>query len=247
MSRTPRQWWTELTGDSRVWSIRHPAEQLRHARYLVRIRRTKGRADALSASVLGDWDRVEFIERFRPFWDPFPTKEARKYLALDYFMRDSAERCFSLGLFDDGRPKRILDLGCGPGYFLSLCRSLGHEVVGVDLDDEPLYNDLVDFQQIQRIEHAVTPGSPLPALDGHFDIISAFGVTFNFANGPEGLSWAADDWTRALEGFFGVLAPGGKVVLHFNRDPATVDSIRPASVSGSVECLTSRPASSAST
>ena len=69
-------------------------------------------------------------ERLRPFWDPFPTKRAPKYLALDYFMRDSAERCFSLGLFDDGRPKRILDLGCGPGYFLSLCRSLGHEVFG---------------------------------------------------------------------------------------------------------------------
>ena len=112
-----------------------------------------------------------FIERFRPFWDPFPTKEARKYLALDYFMRDSAERCFALGLFDDGRPKRILDLGCGPGYFLSLCRSLGHEVVGVDLDDEPLYNELIDFQGIQRIVHAVTLGSPLPPLDGQFDIV----------------------------------------------------------------------------
>lgn len=219
MSRTPHQWWTELTGEGRVWSLRHPVEQARHLAHAVRVHRTRRRADALVAQVLTGWDREDFIERFRPYWDPFPTKRAPKYLDLDFFMRDSAQRCFALGLFDDGRPKRILDLGCGPAYFLSLCRSLGHEVLGMDLDDEPIYNELIDFQGIPRIVHPVTPGSPLPPLDGQFDIVSAFGVTFNFVSGSKGWSWSAEDWARALDGFLGVVAPGGKIVIHFNRDP----------------------------
>ena len=164
MSRTPRQWWTELTGEGRTWSVRHPAEQLQHVAYVARIRRTAGRSDALAARVLAEWDHGAFTERFRRYWDPFPTKKASKYLDIGYFMRDSAERCYTLGLFDDGRPKRILDLGCGPGYFLCLSRALGHEVVGLDLDDEPLYNELIDYQGIQRLVHPVTPGAPLPAL-----------------------------------------------------------------------------------
>lgn len=188
---------------------------------MLRARRASGRADTLASQVLTGWDRDAFIGRFQPYWDPFPTKTAPKYLNLGHFMRDSASRCFSLGLFDDGRPKRVLDLGCGPGYFLTLCRSLGHDVVGVDLDDEPLYNDLISFQGIPRMVHAVTPAAPLPSLEGEFDVVSAFGVTFCFSNGPKGGSWSAEDWARVLDAFLAVVAPGGRIVIHFNIDPRT--------------------------
>jgi SAM-dependent methyltransferase len=211
----------ELVGEGRVWSVRHPSDQARHLAYRIRRRRTARQAEALASEVLGSWDRAQFIERFRPYWDPFPTKRAPKYLALDYFVRDSTQRCYALGMFGDGKQKRILDLGCGPGYFLSACRALGHDVVGVDLADEPLYNDLIDFQGIPRILHAVTPDAPLPVLDGPVDIVSAFGVTFNFQGGPGGGAWAADEWMRVLDAFIGATRPGGKVVIHFNREPLT--------------------------
>ena len=38
-------------------------------------------------------------------------------------------------------PLRILDLGCGAGYFLYVCRFFGHEGIGVDTDEEPLFRD----------------------------------------------------------------------------------------------------------
>lgn len=171
--------------------------------------------------VLAGWDRQVFTERFRGYWDPFPTKRAAKFLDLGYFMRDSSTRCFTLGMFDDGRPKRVLDLGCGPGYFLSLCRELGHEVMGIDLDDEPLYNELTAFQGLPRIVHAVTPASPLPALEGRFDIVTAFGVTFSFVAGQNDGPWTAGDWARAIDGLLAVVSPGGQIVIHFNQEPRT--------------------------
>lgn len=221
MSRPLHWWWTELTGDGRPWSLRHPVEQARHLAFLVRARNAIGAADALSARLVSTWDRDAFIERFRPYWDPFPTKGAPKYLDLDRFLRDSAIRPFALGLFPDGRPLRVLDVGSGPGYFLSMCRELGHEVVGVDLDDEPLYNDLIEIQALTRIVHTVTPDAPLPQLEGQVDLVTAFGVTFSFTAGPGGGSWSVVEWMRAIDAFVAVLAPGGRVVIHFNQDPGT--------------------------
>ena len=220
MSRR-RSWWTELTVDGRPWSVRHPTDLVRRAAYLARVRRTAGQADALAAETMAGWDHDAFIARFRPYWDPFPTKRPPKYLDLKVHMQESAERCLSLGLFEDGGKKRILDLGCGPGYFLAACRSLGHEVLGVDLDDQPLYNDLIDFLAIPRIIHRVTPSAPLPPLDGPFDIVTAFGVVFNFEPGPTGGSWPAADWDQVLATFVDAVVPGGKVVIHFNADSRT--------------------------
>jgi SAM-dependent methyltransferase len=221
MMQTPRRWWKELTGEGRVWSVRHPADLVRRLSYAIRVHRTASRADVLTAQVLAGWDREVFVERFHPYWDPFPTKRPPKYLELGAYVHESAQRCCALGLFDDGQPKRILDLGCGPGYFLAVCRSLGHEVLGVDLADQPLYNELVEFLELPRIVHRVTPRSPLPPLEGEFDIVSAFGVVFNFEPGPTGGSWSAEEWADVLDTFLGVLTPGGRIVIHFNADSRT--------------------------
>src|SRR5205814_10039382 len=41
-------------------------------------------------------------------------------------------------------PLRILDLGCGAGYFLYVCRFFGHEALGLDTDEEPLFREAAD-------------------------------------------------------------------------------------------------------
>ena len=74
------------------------------------------------------------------------------------------------------------------------------------------------------------PRSAAAAPGRRFDIVSAFGVTFNFANGPEGLSWTADDWMRALEGFIGVARPRrqGRHPLQSGSPYRSTVSVRPA-------------------
>jgi SAM-dependent methyltransferase len=131
-------------------------------------------------------------------------------------MRVAAGRYLSLGLFDHGRPMRILDLGCGCAYILAVCREMGHEVLGLDLDDEPLYNEMVDFLELPRIVHRVTPDDPLPPLDRSFDVISSFCTCFNFS--ADGSVWTAQEWVRAIDAFMGAVAPDGHLLIEFNRD-----------------------------
>ena len=49
-----------------------------------------------------------------------------------------------VALLDDGDPGRVLDLGCGDGTVGAALRERGHEVVGVDLEEQPGVCDRLD-------------------------------------------------------------------------------------------------------
>ena len=59
-----------------------------------------------------------------------------KYLNLPLWMTKNLRRVRELRL-DWGARQRILDLGCGAGYFLYICQWLGHDVLGLDIDTVP--------------------------------------------------------------------------------------------------------------
>lgn len=213
--------WERVLHEGWPWSVRHPGELIREGRYQIARRRAAGAGEAVAARLLADWDQPAFIKRFRPYWDPFEGQRPPNYLDLQRHVRESATRIHVLPLFADREPKRVLDVGCGPGYFLEACRAMGHDVVGVDLFDEPLYRELVDFQGIAVLTHRVTPATPLPTdplVAGPFDLVTAFGVVFNFEPGPAGGAWAAEEWARAIAGFRSVLSPDGRIVIRFNQD-----------------------------
>ncbi len=86
--------------------------------------------------ILGTIDRTE-LERLR---DSYPYRpNARKINAYEdakYWIGVNVRRAQDLWL-DRSPPLQILDLGCGAGYFLYLCRLFGHEGLGFDTDEEP--------------------------------------------------------------------------------------------------------------
>ena len=71
-----------------------------------------------------------------------PKRTSLKYLGLKAHVARAVGDAGRLKLLATG-PKRILDLGCGAGYFLYALRDQGHDVLGMDLDDDPMYNDIV--------------------------------------------------------------------------------------------------------
>ena len=122
-----------------------------------------------------------------------------KYLDVSFWLKDKVAKVFSLGLV--GAPGlRILDLGTGAGHFPALCDTLGHETVGLDLEN-PLYVDLCALMGVDRRTHRIKPGELLPSSLGAFDLTTAFAIKFD-ALGVDAqrrhLYWSLADWNHFI-------------------------------------------------
>src|SRR5207302_9571746 len=73
-----------------------------------------------------------------------------KYANVDPWLRLNRERVQDLKLHRSA-PKRVLDLGCGGGFFLFILKKLGHSVLGLDIDQAALFADLLDVFDVPRV------------------------------------------------------------------------------------------------
>src|SRR5713226_6147184 len=73
-----------------------------------------------------------------------------KYANIDPWLRLNRERVQDLNLHRSA-PKRVLDLGCGGGFFLFILKRLGHSVLGLDVDQVPLYTELLNILDVPRV------------------------------------------------------------------------------------------------
>lgn len=138
----------------------------------------------------------------------------RKYLRIEQRMHRAARQATKLGL-SESRQMRILDLGCGTGYFLAVARHLGHEVIGLDLADSAVFNDFITLLKIPRVEHNITPFTPMPQFGMQFDLITAHLVRFNWIDRGQG--WTFKEWRYFLDDCRSRLAPSGRIRLVLNR------------------------------
>ena len=60
-----------------------------------------------------------------------------KYTDIDHYLRLNRERVQDLRLHRVAQ-QRVLDLGCGGGFFLYILKQLGHDVLGLDTDEHAL-------------------------------------------------------------------------------------------------------------
>ena len=170
--------------------------------------------------ILGTIDRAE-LERLR---DCYPYRpNARKINAYEdakYWIGVNVKRAQDLWL-DRSPPLQILDLGCGAGYFLYLCRLLGHEGLGFDQDEEPFFRGTTEFFKVRRVIGRIEPQMPLPDLGRKFDLVTGHRVCFHrlarTENG-EWLEWTPDDWKFFIKDIrTRFLKPKGRLLLEFNR------------------------------
>src|SRR5919201_1906388 len=73
-----------------------------------------------------------------------------KYADIQPWLRLNRERVQDLNLHRSA-PKRVLDLGCGGGFFLFILKNLGHTVLGLDVDRVPLFGELLDLFEVPRV------------------------------------------------------------------------------------------------
>ncbi len=164
--------------------------------------------EVLAERVLERIDRAGLAELARKY----ARHSFAKYFDAERWVRVNVARARLLELHDVSRPRRVLDLGAGFGYFLLVCRELGHDVQGVDIAD-PLYAEVTALLGVPVAEHRIEARHPLPSgLSPAPDVVTAHMVCFN-GHGTRSL-WGARDWSTFLNSF-----KGATLHLELNREP----------------------------
>jgi SAM-dependent methyltransferase len=185
----------------------------RHTRAIVRNRRFPARITA--STIIKSIDARRFEEIRRKYAVDDPGDAPPKYLDLEHWIRINLQRVRELGL-DYAPRSRILDLGCGAGYFLYIIKLLGHEILGLDLDDLPMFRELIELLQIPRTIARIEAFHPLPKFDRKFDVITAYLICFN--NHKSDKLWGPAEWDYFLSDAAAHLVPNGRLWLELNRE-----------------------------
>ena len=137
-----------------------------------------------------------------------------KYANIDPWLRLNRERVQDLNLHRSP-PSRVLDLGCGAGFFLFIAKKLGHTVQGLDVGDVAVFTELLQLFEVPRVAWTIKAFEPLPDLGRKFDWITAFSVNFNLYH-PSQRRWTSAEWDFFLRDLQRHLAPGGKIFFGLN-------------------------------
>jgi SAM-dependent methyltransferase len=137
-----------------------------------------------------------------------------KYKQIHHACIRNAERVIRLGL-TESKGLRILDIGCGFGYFMHAANQCGHSTMGLDRSD-PFFNAVTPLFGVERVLHQIEAGEPLPDIPGGpFDLITAFATCFDHA-GIEG-QWGQKEWEFFLQDLVRFMAPNCRIYIKFNQ------------------------------
>ena len=137
-----------------------------------------------------------------------------KYADVRRWLRLNIVRAQDLKLHRCG-PKSVLDLGCGGGFFLFVLQELGHTRLGLDIDEFPLFTQLLDLFGVERRVWTILPFEPLPDLGRKFDFVTAFSIDFN-RDSKRDWWWGPPEWAFFLDDLKRHLNPGGRIFLGLN-------------------------------
>ncbi|MFN2541037.1 MAG: class I SAM-dependent methyltransferase [Chthoniobacterales bacterium] len=172
--------------------------------------------------ILGSIDTTELSRLAERYPPRAGARKINAYEDAAYWVGVNVRRVQDLWL-DRTAPLRILDLGSGPGYFLYVCRLFGHEGIGLDTDENPLFRGTTQLFGVRRVTARIDPQTPLPELAEKFDLVTGHRVCFHrLERGPNGewREWSPADWKF----FIGdirtrLLNPNGRLFLEFNPRP----------------------------
>lgn len=153
--------------------------------------------------------------RVREIQERYATSKIQvsKYAQIEPWMKTNIERVQDLHL-NRYTGKDILDVGCGGGFFLYICQSLGHRCLGLDIEGFPLFRELTDLFGVERRIWEIKAFEPLPDLGRQFDWITGFSTGFNRREDKS--LWAIPEWDFFLNDLSRHLQPGGRIFFGLN-------------------------------
>lgn len=160
-----------------------------------------------------------------------PTSAA-KYADYDRWVPFNVARIGALGLHNSKR-KRVLDIGCGPGYFMAAALACGHDVYGIDAPDSILtkvearvYSEMLGALSIDKrvAPLLIERFTPMTLHVGDLDLITAYWICFNRHRQPD--EWGVAEWKFWIDDARSHLRPGGMLHLELNENPERYFALR---------------------
>lgn len=141
---------------------------------------------------------------------------SRRQLVIDQHVRWIHENCL------DGNTGRVLDLACGPGFYLQRLARLGHACVGFDFSSASIaYAQSQADEAGLAIDYTCSDIRAVDYGDG-FDLAMLIFGEFNV--------FTVDDAQQLLSAMCRALKPGGCILLEpYTRDAVKEDGKRPPS------------------
>jgi SAM-dependent methyltransferase len=201
--------------------FRHKIRKLVDGRSLVSARKhtlrllRAGRFSLNKKRVIETIDPIAFEQIRKRYAVANPGADWPKYLDLDRWIGINIRRIRQVEL-DLARPKRILDLGCGAGYFLYIAQLLGHSGLGLDMDRLSMFREVTRLLGVRRVVKRIEAFRSLPDFGQKFDLITAFMVCFNNHKMPD--LWKVPEWEFFLDDLAKHLTPRGRVWLELNQE-----------------------------
>lgn len=167
------------------------------------------------------WRELERDPRWAQLRQKYPrgVKEVHRFGDTKFWIKRNVERAQDLSL-DRGKRCHILDLGCGPGFFLYVVHKLGHSGIGLDVDQQPIFRDTLALLEVKRIVHEIRPRQPLPVTKQKFDLITSYLTCFHRLGRLDHgnwQTWSAADWQFFIDDVRqNQLAPNGTLLLEFH-------------------------------
>src|SRR4051812_6843981 len=139
-----------------------------------------------------DWLQFRDLRHKYPFHPGSP--QINRFEDVQYWIDINVERAQDLWL-DRAHPLHILDLGCGAGYFLYVCKQFGHDVLGFDTDTEPLFRATIELLGVPRVIGRIERQTPLPDFGRKFDLVTAHRICFHrIGKVRDNREWSPADW-----------------------------------------------------
>lgn len=113
--------------------------------------------------------------------------------------------------------ERMLDLGCGFGYFANVINYPAADVTGLDLP-EPIIAEAAAILQVPFVPHVVSDLDMVPSeCGGPYDLITMFGCTLRHGHPATSKDyWGWDEYRFFFADVATRIRPGGRFVIRPN-------------------------------